>query len=221
MNRGRQFCGGSLIDEDHILTAAHCVAHLSTNDVQHLRVRLGDHNIKINSEAAHISMRVKRVIRHVGFSSSTLHNDIAILTLAESVKYTDNIQPICLAVGQNQYVGSRVTVAGWGTLSEGGSQPATLMKVDVEVWNNERCDRSYGSSAPGGIMKHMLCASLPFQDSCSGDSGGPLFRCPPGGQCTQVGIVSWGIGCAKEKYPGVYTRVTSMQNWIDKIVQNY
>jgi len=221
MNRKRQFCGGSLIDDNHILTAAHCVAHLSKSDVQHLRVRLGDHNIKSNGEAKHVEKRVKRVIRHIGFSSSTLHNDVAILTLEDSVEYSSTIQPICLAAGNNLFINNKVTVAGWGTLSEGGSQPATLMKVDVEVWTNEACRKSYGSSAPGGITKHMLCASLPNQDSCSGDSGGPLFSCPRNGQCTQIGIVSWGIGCAKREYPGVYTRVTEMQAWISKIVAGY
>merc|ERR1711892_815626 len=80
MNRKRQFCGGSLIDDNHILTAAHCVAHMSKYDVQNLRVRLGDHNIKTDSEANHVEKRVKRVIRHKGFSSSTLWNDVAILT---------------------------------------------------------------------------------------------------------------------------------------------
>ncbi|XP_023347415.1 trypsin-1 isoform X3 [Eurytemora carolleeae] len=221
MNRNRQFCGGSLIDANHILTAAHCVAHLSKNDVQHLRVRLGDHNIKSNSAAGRVEKRVKRVIRHIGFSSSTLHNDVAILTLEEDVEYTPTIQPICLAAGTNSFVNQRVSVAGWGTLSEGGTQPASLNKVEVEVWSNERCKNSYGSSAPGGITKEMLCASLPEQDSCSGDSGGPLFSCPYGGQCTQIGIVSWGIGCAKAQYPGVYTRVTEMRDWISRIVTDY
>ena len=83
------------------------------------------------------------------------------------MQYSSTIQPICLASGDNTYVNSRVTVAGWGTLTEGGQQPASLMKVEVEVWTNDRCKASYGSSAPGGITSHMLCASLPDQDSCS------------------------------------------------------
>lgn len=221
MNRQRQFCGGSLIDDNHILTAAHCVAHMSKYDVQNLRVRLGDHNIKTDSEANHVEKRVKRVIRHKGFSSSTLWNDVAILTLEDKVSYNSNIQPICLAQGGKKYVGNTVTVAGWGTLREGGSQPASLMKVDVKVWTNSECKTSYGSSAPGGITSHMLCASESDRDSCSGDSGGPLFDCPFGGSCEQIGIVSWGIGCAKQKYPGVYTRVTEMMPWISRIIAEY
>jgi len=222
MNLNRQFCGGSLIDDNHILTAAHCVAHMSKYDVQNLRVRLGDHNIKDGtSDGTTVEKRVKRVIRHKGFSSSTLWNDVAILTLEDDVRYGPNIQPICLANGNRKYVDNIVTVAGWGTLREGGSQPSNLMKVDVKVWTNERCKSSYGSSAPGGITSHMLCASDYQKDSCSGDSGGPLFDCPYGGSCEQIGIVSWGIGCAKQQYPGVYTRVTEMMPWIKRIIAEY
>lgn len=113
MNRNRQFCGGSLIDSKHVLTAAHCVAHMSKFDVQNLRVRLGDHNIKSGQEASHVEKRVKRVIRHKGFSSTTLWNDVAILTLDEDVNMNDNIQNICLASNTgNKFEEQTVTVAG-------------------------------------------------------------------------------------------------------------
>jgi len=218
-SHGRQFCGGSLIDNQHILTAAHCVATMSSADVRNLRVRLGDHNIKDSGDARHQEYEVKQLIKNKGFSSSTLHHDIAILKLKTTVRYSNTVQPIKLAEGNNRFEGYMVTVAGWGTLKEGGIQPGKLMKVTVRAWDNPTCRQSYGGSAPGGITSHMLCASSPGQDSCSGDSGGPLFHCNNNfdGRCTQVGIVSWGIGCAQAKYPGVYTRVTAMKGWIDRL----
>ena len=97
-------------------------------------------------------------------------NDVAILTLESDVdlRSNPNIKSICLASDNREnFQDQHVTVAGWGTLAEGGSQPANLMRVDVKVWSNERCRRSYGSSAPGGITKHMLCASDNDKDSCS------------------------------------------------------
>ena len=107
---------------------------MSKYDVQNLRVRLGDHNIRDGTnDGTTVEKKVKRVIRHKGFSSSTLWNDVAILTLQDDVRYNNNIQPICLAKGSKTYVGDTVTVAGWGTLREGGSQPSNLMKVDVKV----------------------------------------------------------------------------------------
>ena len=86
------------------------------------------------------------------------------------MEQSDSIRPICLADTSDQFVGDIVQVAGWGTLRpSGGSSSDVLNKVDVRVWNNEECKRSYGSDAPGGIVSHMLCASLPErrQDSCS------------------------------------------------------
>jgi len=210
--RGRQFCGGSLIDETHILTAAHCVAHMTPYDVRQMKVRLGDHDVSTSGEADHTDYKVARVVRHKGFSEQTLHTDIALLTLTEKVKYRDNIRPICLAKTDDRYTGESVTVAGWGTLSEAGRQPSKLQKVSLRVWKNSVCASSYGRSAPGGIIKSMLCAAQEGKDACSGDSGGPLMKIGPA--VTQVGVVSWGIGCAKPQYPGVYTRVNDLLPWI-------
>ena len=140
---------------------------MSKYDVQNLRVRLGDHNIRDGTnDGTTVEKKVKRVIRHKGFSSSTLWNDVAILTMEDSVRFTTNIQPICLARGSNSYVDRRVTVSGWGTLSEGGSQPNNLMKVDVKVWSNEWCQSNSTKYAAHEITSHMLCAGHEISDSC-------------------------------------------------------
>ncbi|CAG4965019.1 unnamed protein product [Colias eurytheme] len=214
-NNGRQFCGGSLIDNSHVLTAAHCVAHMTSWDVARLTARLGDYNIRTNSETQHIERKIKRVVRHRGFDMRTLYNDVAILTLDQPVTFTKNIRPVCLPSGGRAYAGLTATVIGWGSLRESGPQPSVLQEVSIPIWSNAECRLKYGSAAPGGIVEHMICAGKASMDSCSGDSGGPLMV-NEGGRWTQVGVVSWGIGCGKGQYPGVYTRVTAFLPWIQK-----
>ncbi|XP_065344136.1 serine protease 27-like [Cloeon dipterum] len=213
-NGGRQFCGGSLIDNTHILSAAHCIAHMTSWDVSRLTVRLGDYNIKSNTETKHVEKKVKRLVRHRGFDSRTLYNDIAILTLDSPVTFNSMIRPICLPSGGEQFNGKTATVVGWGSLRESGPQPSVLQEVSIPVWTNSECRTKYGNAAPGGIVDHFICAGQAGKDSCSGDSGGPLMV--NSGRWTQVGVVSWGIGCGKGQYPGVYTRVTSFLPWIQK-----
>ncbi|KAL4702949.1 hypothetical protein ACJJTC_008727 [Scirpophaga incertulas] len=214
-NGGRQFCGGSLMDDRHVLSAAHCVAHMTSWDVARLTARLGDHNIRTNTETQHVERKIKRVVRHRGFDMRTLYNDIAILTLDQPVKFTKNIRPVCLPSGGRAYAGQMATVIGWGSLRESGPQPSTLQEVTIPIWSNSDCRLKYGAAAPGGIVDHMLCAGKANMDSCSGDSGGPLMVSDTG-RWTQVGVVSWGIGCGKGQYPGVYTRVTAFLPWIQK-----
>lgn len=98
-----------------------------------------------------------------------------------------------------------------------GPQPAVLQKVTVPVWSNAQCRSKYGPHAPGGILESMICAGQDSRDSCNGDSGGPLMVNE--GHWVQIGVVSWGIGCGKGQYPGVYTRVTSFLPWIFKNMQ--
>lgn len=130
-------------------------------------MRLGDHNIKTNSEVSHIERKVKRIVRHRGFDSRTLHHDIAILSLEYPVNFSNNISPICLHKSNHGYNGYMATVIGWGSLKENGQQPNILQKVTIPIWSNEMCRLKYGTAAPGGITDGMLCAGKVDKDSCS------------------------------------------------------
>lgn len=99
------------------------------------------------------------------------HNDIAILTVNEPIKFTYEVQPICLPSSSSQlsrsYSGKVATVAGWGSLRENGPQPSILQKVQIPIWANHDCARKYGRAAPGGIIESMVCAGQASKDSCS------------------------------------------------------
>ncbi|KAK7070281.1 Tryptase gamma [Halocaridina rubra] len=218
-NRQKQFCGGSVIDKKHILTAAHCVAHMSQVDIQNLRVKLGAHNIRA-SEPSVQEFKVSKVVRHKSYDSRRLYNDVAMLTLDGEIQYTSKVRPVCLDKSTRQYNGDNVIVAGWGSMYEGGPQTSSLFQVQLRVWSNDQCRTKYGGVAPGGIVSSYLCAGQDGKDSCQGDSGGPLVK-HVGGVWTQVGIVSWGIGCGKGRYPGVYSRITSFLPWINRVKAAY
>lgn len=213
MLNGREFCGGSLIDDQHILTAAHCVYFMNRADVNRLRVQIGDHNIYSTSDGQHQVRGASNVYYHRGFSMRTLYDDVAVIRLGSPVNYNRFVQPICLTTnsyGLENYVAN---VAGWGQLSDRGVQSSVLRTVGVRVWKQPDCVNTYKGRAPAGISNGMLCAGGNGYDSCKGDSGGPL-SVTRNSRAEQIGIVSWGIGCGS--FPGVYTRIDQFLLWINK-----
>ncbi|KAI9553937.1 hypothetical protein GHT06_019208 [Daphnia sinensis] len=213
---GRFMCGGSLISSNKILTAAHCVTFLSMifPRMSGLSVELGLHTVNPTSDAE-VTRRVTRVVRHLGFNPRTYRNDIAILTLESPVTFTSSISPVCLPPpGSNdKYVNQTAAIIGWGSTQRGGKKAAVLQQAAVRILDNAQCKKQY--QAENEIVDHMLCAAAPMTDSCQGDSGGPLLvQAAPESPWIQAAIVSYGIGCADERYPGVYTRVTSFLPWI-------
>nr|CAH7720529.1 unnamed protein product [Callosobruchus chinensis] len=204
---GHYHCGASLLTEDFVLTAAHCVRRFFRLKKSKIRVILGDHDASTSGEVPSMMRVVSAVIRHKKFDTETYNHDIALLKLRKPVQFNKQIRPICLPSSSVELGGLNATVVGWGRLAEGGQLPSVVHEVDVPILSLSQCRAMrYRASR---ITQYMLCAGSGSRDSCQGDSGGPLLI-HRGDKYQIVGIVSWGVGCGRPGYPGVYTRVAQV-----------
>ncbi|KAL4716271.1 hypothetical protein ACJJTC_014751 [Scirpophaga incertulas] len=148
-------------------------------------------------------------VLHPDFKRYNYDNDIAVLRLAEPLP--DNLfRPACLPDDEYRLSGANAIVSGWGSTSEKGPASHIPIKAEIQIWSEEECaGAGYGRAK---VTPNMLCANAPGRDSCTGDSGGPLVVANP--YFTLVGIVSWGRGCARQGYPGVYVRVDRFLPWL-------
>uniref|UniRef100_A0A8V5GZP4 Peptidase S1 domain-containing protein n=1 Tax=Melopsittacus undulatus TaxID=13146 RepID=A0A8V5GZP4_MELUD len=175
------------------------------------------------SDSGAVKMGIARIIPHPSYNTDTADYDVAVLELKRPVSFTKYIQPVCLPdAGHHFPTSKKCLISGWGYLKEDfceQSDPEYLQKATVELLDQTLCSSLYSHA----LTDRMLCAGYLEGkiDSCQGDSGGPLVCQEPSGKFFLAGIVSWGIGCAEARRPGVYTRVTKLRDWIlDAISEN-
>uniref|UniRef100_A0A182JYL3 CLIP domain-containing serine protease n=1 Tax=Anopheles christyi TaxID=43041 RepID=A0A182JYL3_9DIPT len=225
-------CGGSLINNRYVLTAAHCVR--TSSSIRLVKVRLGEHDKRqpvdchVYSDGEKdcadpaIDVDIESMIVHKDYNRPIkFRHDIALLRMAQEIEFSDSIKPICLPVNEEirRKVLSKYIITGWGT-TEQQSLSELLLQAIVNHVPIPECQQKMNENFLYVTLAdewQMCAAGEGLVDSCQGDSGGPLgFSVDvAGAKFVQFGIVSAGVrSCGKESVPGIYTRVTSYMNWI-------
>ncbi|XP_072847013.2 transmembrane protease serine 12 [Pogona vitticeps] len=207
-------CGGSLINNNSVLTAAHCARKRMIPDVW--RAVIGLHHLYYHRNHT-IKSRIRIITIHSDFNKITLEHDIALFTLSKFITYNNYVQPICLPnISLPLNKETTCYISGWGVKRENGSRSQILQVAEVEIIPRKICNSF--DWYEGMVSKNYLCAGSESGrvDSCKGDSGGPLMCCFPNDKKFYlIGITSHGYGCGRPRLPGVYVHLAKYRKWVD------
>jgi len=201
----RPICGGSLITPSIIMTAAHCASSIQAAEIYRYDLK--------NSDDSQTHPVLRQTIVNSNFKVHPLYNsrtfdyDIALFKLPTPIS-----NPFLVGLHRTPEIPRELQVLGWGRTAYDGERTDVLHEATVNYIAPKDCENSYGSTL---LSENMICAASPGKDSCQGDSGGPLVI---KGRNRQVGVVSWGYGCALPNYPGVYASIPTLYQWIETTI---
>ncbi|XP_012272591.1 chymotrypsin-2-like [Orussus abietinus] len=201
---GRHLCGGSILNNRWILTAAHCLVAASGRT---LNVVVGTNLLSEDGEV----YQSDYIVRHEKYDPSLIRNDIGLIHVNKDIVYNEKVQPIALPSSNFEDPEHPVLLSGWGTTILNGQVPNTLQEISLNVIPLQKCRNIHWQ-----VTETNICTfTKSGEGACHGDSGGALVA---GNE--QVGIVSWGYPCARG-YPDVFTRVYTYLDWIKKVIDDY